>query len=183
MLVCKAMCLIVFVRHHTFMCRSCHNVRFLLNILIERCVATLDLCIISCWFGCSQDVSFVLCLNICLNVWGSWGRCFSADSVLICRTRVGALTWWARYSLDSFGSTCLSLLVMAFVILVCYDLVFAIPWFVTAPRCCWLCSTSLPGGNQVDGLPPAPSRNCEAMLIFLEFYGLWAWSTSPPSRN
>ena len=27
----------------------------------------------------------------------------------------------------------------------------------TAPRGCWLCSTSLPGGNQVDGLPPAPS--------------------------
>ena len=31
-------------------------------------------------------------------------------------------------------------------------------WFVTAPRGCWLCSTSLPGGNQVDGLPPAPSN-------------------------
>ena len=28
---------------------------------------------------------------------------------------------------------------------------------VTAPRECWLCSTSLPGGNQVDGLPPAQS--------------------------
>ena len=29
--------------------------------------------------------------------------------------------------------------------------------FVTAPRGFELCSTSLPGGNQVDGLPPAPS--------------------------
>ena len=28
---------------------------------------------------------------------------------------------------------------------------------VTAPRERWLCFTSLPGGNQVDGLPPAPS--------------------------
>ena len=26
-----------------------------------------------------------------------------------------------------------------------------------SPRGCWLCSTSLPGGHQVDGLPPAPS--------------------------
>ena len=30
-------------------------------------------------------------------------------------------------------------------------------WFLTSPCGCWLCSTSLPGGNQVDGLPPAPS--------------------------
>ena len=30
--------------------------------------------------------------------------------------------------------------------------------FVTALRGCWLCSTSLPGGHQVDGLPPAPSN-------------------------
>ena len=30
-------------------------------------------------------------------------------------------------------------------------------WFLTSPCVCWLCSTSLPGGHQVDGLPPAPS--------------------------
>ena len=36
-------------------------------------------------------------------------------------------------------------------------------WFVTAPRGCWLCSTSLPGGNQVDGLPPAPSATREKL--------------------
>ena len=34
-------------------------------------------------------------------------------------------------------------------------------WFVTAPRGCWLCPTNLPGGNQVDGLPPAPSTGAE----------------------
>ena len=31
-------------------------------------------------------------------------------------------------------------------------------WFVTPPRGCWLRFPSLPGGNQVDGLPLAVSR-------------------------
>ena len=30
-------------------------------------------------------------------------------------------------------------------------------WFVAAPRGRWLWSASFPDGNQVDGLPPAPS--------------------------
>ena len=37
-------------------------------------------------------------------------------------------------------------------------------WFVTAPRGCWLCSMSLPGGNQVDGLPPVPSDTCSVSV-------------------
>ena len=42
----------------------------------------------------------------------------------------------------------------------CYVMLWFVPsfWFVTASCGCWLCSTSLPGGNQVDGLPPAPSN-------------------------
>ena len=49
---------------------SCTPSVFLLwNILIDRGVANLDLCIIS-WFGCSQHVSFALHFNICCYVWG-----------------------------------------------------------------------------------------------------------------
>ena len=29
--------------------------------------------------------------------------------------------------------------------------------YIVCSRGCWLCSTSLPGGHQVDGSPPAPS--------------------------
>ena len=46
---------------------------------------------------------------------------------------------------------CLSLVLVG---LLFFDLC-ANPWCVTAPRGCLLCSTSFPGGNQVDGLPPA----------------------------
>ena len=50
-----------------------HNICFLLwNLLIERGVAYLDILIISCWFGCSQDVSFALRLDNCFYVWGHW---------------------------------------------------------------------------------------------------------------
>jgi len=105
MLVCKATFLIVFVHHRKVLCRSYHKVRISVGgtFWLRDVLRLLDLWIISCWLGCSQDLSFVLCLNICLNVWGSWERCLSVDSVLRCRTRVGAdvtdlsLTWWARY--------------------------------------------------------------------------------------
>ena len=50
-----------------------HNICFLLwNLLIERGVAYLDILILSCWFGCSQDVSFALRLDNCFYVWGHW---------------------------------------------------------------------------------------------------------------
>ena len=46
-----------------------HTVCFLLwNILIGLGVANLDLWIISCWFGCSQHVSFALRFNICFYI-------------------------------------------------------------------------------------------------------------------
>ena len=39
--------------------------------------------------------------------------------------------------------------------------------FATSPRVCLLCSTSLPAGNQVDGLPPAPSLFIELRMMIL----------------
>ena len=44
--------------------------RFCGGILIARGVATLGRWIISCWFGCSHDVSFALRVNICFLCFG-----------------------------------------------------------------------------------------------------------------
>ena len=41
----------------------------------------------------------------------------------------------------------------------------SVSWFSTSPCWCSLCSTSLPGGNQVDGLPPAPSAVAALRVI------------------
>ena len=35
-----------------------------------------------------------------------------------------------------------------------------------------ICSTSLPGGNQVDGLPPASSPGSSHVLLFSSFKGI-----------
>ena len=42
-------------------------------------------------------------------------------------------------------------------LLVCYRWPCAHVHGLSRPHECWLCSTSLPGGHQVDGLQPAPS--------------------------
>ena len=39
--------------------------------------------------------------------------------------------------------------------LACYHVICVQIHVVSQRHVCWLCSTSLPGGNQVDGLPPA----------------------------
>ena len=49
-----------------------------------------------------------------------------------------------------------------------YFVLCASPWFVTASSGNCLCSTSLPGGKQVEGLPPAPSAEmseCAQMQV------------------
>ena len=143
-LVCYSLC-VVFIRG---LCMVVCNVTvlsttsvFLLGILIARGVAKCDRWIISCWFGCSQDVSFALRVNICFYVWGhwvfvSWEIQFSMPgSWCSCEGCVFDLMG-ALCLLDSFGSAWLFMLAMALVILVCYDFVFAILWFVTATRWC-----------------------------------------------
>ena len=94
---------------------AAHCLSFLCGIMIARGVATFDRWIISCWFGCSQDVSFALCVNICFYVWGHWIgvsteiQFFDAGKLVplwrMCFWHDGRVVCWIR--LVQFGHSCL----------------------------------------------------------------------------
>ena len=70
---------------------------------------------------------------------------------LLCALFVG----FVRFSLDVHGDHSVDSLGL-------FAFIFSL--FVTAPRGLQLCSTILSGGDQVDGLPPAPS-SCKWALL------------------
>ena len=112
----------------------------------------------------SRNMAFVLllkviCLMLCLtflrdDACSSWIRHTSGrlQCWMCCTWRMfwtaRVIGWWQIIVLGPpwFGRLFVALL---------YP-VGAQSSFDTSPHGCWFCSTSFPGGNQVDGFPPAP---------------------------
>ena len=122
-----------------------------------------------------SELPAVYCLGVPPKCW----LCSAVDVDVICGRAIVFLTWLAlavvRFMEDCIARVVSGVCVFCFTALVIRDCMWLFPtvvyliagnsvvlywcalWFLTLPCGCWLCSPSLPGGNQVDGLPPAPS--------------------------